>query len=147
MIHSTLHFQEWIMCIYHLSPIRYDQYGTMKDGYTYYQDERRPLVRATNRRYVSRECCTLWASAGYAIVTISRVCSYPTLSVCIMQASFNTMCCEQTFVWLSKFKKIMCAMPKEHFHFYMHRLIKRRNTYIEFCYSCKRRPLLPKVNV
>lgn len=27
---------------------------------------------------------------------------------------YNTMVCEQTFVWLSRFKKIVCSMPKEH---------------------------------
>ena len=59
--------------------------------------------------------------------------------------SYNTMCCKQTFVWLSRFKKILCAMPKEHFHFYMHRMVKRRNRYIEYCYAHNRRPVLPKV--
>ena len=60
-------------------------------------------------------------------------------------STYNTMCCEQTFAWLSRFKKILCAMPKEHFHFYMHRMVKRRNKYIEYCYAQKRRPVLPKV--
>ena len=86
--------------------------------------------------------------------------------------TYNTMSCEQTFVWLSRYKKILCAMPKDHFHFYLHRydmhmhmivmmhasqlncyaatvilyrLVKRRNRYIEYCYSNNRRPLLPKV--
>ena len=59
--------------------------------------------------------------------------------------SLNTMCCEQTFVWLSRYKKIFSAMPKTHFHFYLHRMVTRRNRYIEYCYECKRRPLLPKV--
>ena len=31
--------------------------------------------------------------------------------------NFNTMACEQTFAWLSRHKKIMCAMNKCHFHF------------------------------
>ena len=43
------------------------------------------------------------------------------------EPEYNTMCCEQTFVWLSRFKKVLCAMTKEHFHFYLHRLTKRRN--------------------
>lgn len=59
--------------------------------------------------------------------------------------TYNTMSCEQTFVWLSRYKKVLCAMPKEHFHFYMHRMVKRRNKYIEYCYNHKKRPLLPKV--
>ena len=33
----------------------------------------------------------------------------------------NTMSCEQTFAWLSRFKKILCAMTKTHHHFYLHR--------------------------
>lgn len=44
--------------------------------------------------------------------------------------TFNTMCCEQTFAWLSRHKKILCFMGKCHFHFYLHRMIKRRNSYI-----------------
>ena len=46
---------------------------------------------------------------------------------------YNTMVCEQTFAWLSGYKKILCSMPKVHLHFYLHRLIKRRNMYISFC--------------
>ena len=57
---------------------------------------------------------------------------------------YNTMSCEQTFVWLSRFKKVVCAMSKTHFHFYVHRMCKKRNRNIEFCYSNNRRPLVPK---
>ncbi len=59
--------------------------------------------------------------------------------------TMNTMACEQTFAWLSRFKKILCAMPKTHHHFYLHRLIKRRNKYISWCYSHGKRPIQPKV--
>lgn len=38
----------------------------------------------------------------------------------------NTMSCEQTFTWLSHFKKILCAMQKVHHHFYIHLLIKQK---------------------
>lgn len=31
--------------------------------------------------------------------------------------NLNTMSCEQTFAWLSRYKKILCSMPKTHFHF------------------------------
>ena len=55
--------------------------------------------------------------------------------------SWNTMSCEQTFAWLSRFKKIVCSMPKVHFHFYIHRMIKRRNTYISYCYLHGRKPI------
>ena len=58
---------------------------------------------------------------------------------------FNTMVCEQTFAWLSRYKKILCSMPKIHHHFYLHRMIKRRNTYISYCYSHGRRPIQPSI--
>ena len=58
---------------------------------------------------------------------------------------YNTMCCEQTFAWLSRFKKILAAMQKTHRHFYLHRMVKRRNKYISFCYEHGRRPIQPKV--
>ena len=43
----------------------------------------------------------------------------------------NTMCCEQTFAWLSRYKRILSSMPKTHHHFYLHRMmtLRRRNTY------------------
>ena len=59
--------------------------------------------------------------------------------------NFNTMACEQTFAWLSRHKKILCAMEKVHFHFYLHRMVKRRNSYICYCYSSGQRPVGPTV--
>ena len=56
----------------------------------------------------------------------------------------NTMAAEQTFVWLSHFKKILCAMPKVHHLFYLHRIVKRRNRYATTCYKNGKKPLLPK---
>ena len=56
----------------------------------------------------------------------------------------NTMACEQTFAWLSRHKKILCAMPKIHFHFYLHRMVKRRNKYISYCYANGLRIVAPK---
>ncbi|XP_046864599.1 uncharacterized protein LOC124459114 [Xenia sp. Carnegie-2017] len=47
----------------------------------------------------------------------------------------NTMAAEQTFVWLSRFKKILCAMPKVHHLFYLHRMVKHRNKYTVRCYK------------
>ena len=52
----------------------------------------------------------------------------------------NTMAAEQTFVWLSRFKKILCAMPKVHHLFYLHRMVQKRLT----CYKYGKKPLLPK---
>ena len=57
----------------------------------------------------------------------------------------NTMSCEQTFAWLSRYKKILSAMPKTHHHFYLHRMVTRRNEYISRCYKEGRRPVQPKV--
>ena len=31
---------------------------------------------------------------------------------------FNTMACEQTFIWASRFKKVICAMPQIHQFFF-----------------------------
>lgn len=58
--------------------------------------------------------------------------------------SYNTMTCEQTFAWLGRFKKILASMGKCHHHFFMHRVIKRCNKYIPFCYTNGRRPVAPK---
>ena len=58
--------------------------------------------------------------------------------------SFNFMACEQTFVWLSRFKRILCAMPKEHHLFMLHRLIVRRNHYTQLCHTVRRSLYLPK---
>ena len=57
----------------------------------------------------------------------------------------NTTSCEQTFAWLSRYKKILSAMPKTHHHFYLHRMVVRRNRYISQCYAEGRRPVQPKV--
>lgn len=34
---------------------------------------------------------------------------------------FNLMAAEQTFVWASRFKKVLCSMPKTHHCFFLHR--------------------------
>lgn len=56
----------------------------------------------------------------------------------------NTMAAEQTFVWLSRLKKVLCAMPKVHHLFYLHRIVKHRNKYTVRCYKKGKSPLLPK---
>jgi hypothetical protein len=60
------------------------------------------------------------------------------------QANINFMSCEQTFVWLSKYKKNLCSMSKNHHLFYLHRMITHRNKYTEHCHAIGRKPLLPK---
>lgn len=57
----------------------------------------------------------------------------------------NTMCGEQTFVWLSRFKKPLCAMDKESHHFALHRLVTRRNKYTTWKNSIGKPVDLPKV--
>ena len=50
---------------------------------------------------------------------------------------FNSMAAEQTFVWGSRLKRIMCAMPRLHQFFYLHRAVKRRNRYTEHCHKLR----------
>lgn len=57
---------------------------------------------------------------------------------------YNLMCAEQTFVWLSRYKRIMCSMTKTHHLFFLHRMIVHRNSYTQTCHATNRKPLLPK---
>lgn len=61
-------------------------------------------------------------------------------------STFNTMAAEQTFVWASRMKKIVCAMPRLHHFFYLHRAIKRRNKYTERCHLHNKIPVLPHLD-
>ena len=56
----------------------------------------------------------------------------------------NTMAAEQTFVWASRFKKIVCSMGKTHHMFFIHRMVLERNQYNDRCRKTGREPLLPK---
>ena len=58
---------------------------------------------------------------------------------------FNTQAGEQTFVWVSSFRHILCAMKKDHHLFYLHRMVQRRNKYTSKCYKHGRKPILPQV--
>ncbi len=40
---------------------------------------------------------------------------------------------------------ILSAMPKTHHHYYLHRVVMRRNRYISWCYSQGRRPIVRHV--
>ena len=55
----------------------------------------------------------------------------------------NTMIAEETFAWLSRYKKILNVLPKERFEFMLHRLIIHRNKYTEYCDKVKKYPRLP----
>ena len=59
--------------------------------------------------------------------------------------NFNTMACEQTFIWASRFKKVICALPQIHQFFFLHRLVKYRNKYTQKCHMYSKTPILPKV--
>ena len=49
--------------------------------------------------------------------------------------------------WMSRYKKVVCSMPKVHHHFYLHRMVKRRNAYISYCYKHGRRPIHAKKSI
>ena len=59
----------------------------------------------------------------------------------------NLMIAEQTFAWMGRFKRILNSMSKVHFHFMLHRMIKRRNRYTEYCHASGKYPLLPSAKV
>ena len=56
----------------------------------------------------------------------------------------NLMIAEETFAWLSRYKKILNSMPRNHHLFMLHRLVCRRNAYTELCHRLERKQLLPK---
>ncbi|KAJ8028216.1 hypothetical protein HOLleu_30395 [Holothuria leucospilota] len=62
-----------------------------------------------------------------------------------LKGTRNTMVAEQTFVWLGRFKKIVCAMPKSRHMFFLHRMIIRRNSYTSNCHARNINIVLPKV--
>ena len=58
--------------------------------------------------------------------------------------NYNTQAGEQTFVWVERFRHILCSMNKTHHLFYLHRMVLRRNAYTAKCYLNGRKPILPK---
>ena len=62
-------------------------------------------------------------------------------SVCVYTSAksenphFNTQVGEQTFVWIGRFKHILCSMNKPHHLFYLHRMVLGRNRYTARCYK------------
>ncbi len=63
-----------------------------------------------------------------------------------LPSAYNTMACEQTFVWASRLKKVICAMPRLHQFFFLHRSVKWRNKYTELCHLHRKTPVLPKLS-
>lgn len=60
--------------------------------------------------------------------------------------NYNTQAGEQTFVWIDKYNRILCAMSKNHYLFFLHRMVIRRNEYTAKCYENGRKPILLKKN-
>ena len=59
---------------------------------------------------------------------------------------FNTQAGEQTFVWVARFKHILCSMNKTHHLFYLHRMVVRRNWYTSKCYKNGKKTNPPEEN-
>ena len=55
--------------------------------------------------------------------------------------TYNTMSCEH-LCGRPGSKKLCALSKKKHYHFYVHRMVKRRNSYIEYCYVNNRRPCI-----
>ena len=64
----------------------------------------------------------------------------------VVHENYNTQACEQTFSWLSRFHRILSSVPRVHNHFFLHRMVKKRNKYNSYCYSQGKKPVLPNVN-
>lgn len=65
----------------------------------------------------------------------------------VLPPGYNTMVAEQTFSWFSRFKKIANSMSQTHHLFFIHRNIKRRNSYTAKCRKKGKEPLLPGINI
>ena len=59
--------------------------------------------------------------------------------------NYNTQACEQTYSWLSCFHRILSSVPRVHNHFFLHRMVKKRNKYNSYCYSQGKKTVLPNV--
>ena len=108
---------------------------------------RRPLPLPGDLQYIWLDVKKIIDSLHIKNHRDPRCQQYAPDAVLPENSNLNTMVCEQTFAWLSRYKKILCAMPKTHHHFYLHRQVKRRNDYISWCYSIGIRPIQPKVRI
>ena len=73
---------------------------------------------------------TLWSIIAFKIEILKRPeCSilYPPSKVSKDYPDANLMTCEELFAWLGRFKKILNSMTKNHCHFFLHRMVLRRN--------------------
>ena len=58
---------------------------------------------------------------------------------------FNSQAGEQTFVWVGRFRHILCAMKKCNHLFFLPHMVLRRNSYTCKCYVRGKKPILPKI--
>ena len=80
------------------------------------------------QNHVSAECC-----AKFSPVEMKQ-----------RHPDFNTQAREQTFVWVHRFRHILCSMNKVHHLFYLHRMVLRRNEYTCRCHTKGRKLIVPK---
>ena len=78
------------------------------------------------------------------ITVMNSVGRYHPKKVLEANPNYNFMIAEQTFAWLSRYKKIVCSMDKLHHLFFLHRIITRRNKHSYLCITTGRKVLLPK---
>ena len=60
---------------------------------------------------------------------------------------FNTMACEQTFIWASRLKKVMCAMPHIHQFFFYIDLLSTETPILRNAISNAKHQFCPKNNI
>lgn len=59
----------------------------------------------------------------------------------------SPMMAEETFAWLSRFKRILSSMNKTHHLFFLHRMVVHRNGYTEMCHTLGRKDKQQKLNL
>ena len=70
--------------------------------------------------------------------------NYSPKPICEVHPNYNFMIAEETFAWLSRYRRILASMNKTHHMYFLHRIIFKRNKYTEKCLKMKRKSLLPK---
>lgn len=64
----------------------------------------------------------------------------------VLPDGYNTMAGEQTFAWMSRYKKIVNSVTQTHHLFYLHRMYQRRKKYTALCRQRGKCPVLPGIN-
>ena len=117
----------WILT-HCLSPLTWDCFRYV--GYIFGKVAREPLPLPGDHKYIWQDITKIIDELHIRNHKDSRCrMKYNPEVVKTISKTTNTMSCEQTFAWLSRFKKVICAMLKTHFHFFLRRMIKCRNLY------------------